>query len=272
MARGIRSQDDKGTSGRTYSAPALEKGFDIIELLAAAPEGLTISEMATRLGRSISEIFRMIIVMERRCWLSKDQDTDRYRVTYRMLELAYRATPARELAQAAAPIMASLANQTRQSCHLVVQHGNRALVVLRQESPGSVGFAIRLGTAVDLVASSSGHVLLTFSSGEQVDNILGDLAFPPGMDEASLRSIMSRIRKRGYETTASARVAGVRDISYPVFGFNGQIVAALTIPFVTFIDGSLRVDFEAARAMLADAAAQISRGLGWTGQSEELAG
>lgn len=273
MARGSRSQNDSGTSGRTYSAPALEKGFDVIELLAAAPEGLTISEMAARLGRSISEIFRMIIVMERRYWLSKDPDTDRYRVTYKVLDLAYRATPAQELAHVAAPIMATLAHQTRQSCHLVVQYGNRALVVLRQESPGSVGFAIRLGTAVDLVASSSGHVLLAFSSEEQFENVLGELPFPPGMDEASLRSIMNRVRKRGYETTASARVAGVRDITYPVFGFNGQIVAALTIPFVTFIDGSLHVDFEAAREMLANASAQISRGLGWSSQkTTELAG
>jgi DNA-binding IclR family transcriptional regulator len=272
MARTPQKSGDVG-SARIYSAPALEKGFDVMELLATAPEGLTISEMATRLGRSISEIFRMIIVMERRYWLHKDPESDRYRVTYKVLDLAYRATPAQELTHVATPVMYSLVHQAQQSCHLVVQYGDRALVVLRQESPGSVGFAVRLGTAVDLVASSSGHVLLAFSEADQLEAMLTALPFPEGMDGSSQRSVIARVRKRGYETTASARVSGVRDISYPVFGFDGRVVAALTIPFVTFIDGSQTVDFEAARGMLNEAARQISQGLGWSpADSADLAG
>src|SRR5581483_2164631 len=77
-----------------YSAPAPEKGFDIIELLAAAPDGLTSSEIAQRLGRSLSEIFRILVVMERRGWLRKNPMSDQYSVSYRVLEHAFRATPA----------------------------------------------------------------------------------------------------------------------------------------------------------------------------------
>src|ERR1044071_6425903 len=87
-----------------YSAPALEKGFDIIELLAAAPDGLTSSEIAQRLGRSLSEIFRILVVMERRGWLRKDPDSGRYRVSYHVLEHAFRATPAQGLGMGAAPV------------------------------------------------------------------------------------------------------------------------------------------------------------------------
>ena len=54
-----------------YSAPALEKGIEIVELLASEAPGLTISEIAARLGRSINEVFRMIIVMQRRGWLQR---------------------------------------------------------------------------------------------------------------------------------------------------------------------------------------------------------
>ena len=81
-----------------YAAPALEKGFDIIELLAAAPDGLTSSEIAQRLGRSLSEIFRILVVMERRAWLRKS--ADRYSVSYRVLEHAFRATPAQSSSSA----------------------------------------------------------------------------------------------------------------------------------------------------------------------------
>ena len=40
----------KGETAR-YSAPALEKGLDLIELLAAEQHGLTQQEIARRLGR-----------------------------------------------------------------------------------------------------------------------------------------------------------------------------------------------------------------------------
>src|SRR5437764_10559179 len=97
-----------------YTAPALEKGFDIIELLVSAPEGLTSSEIAQRLNRSVSEIFRMLVVMERRHWLNKDADNDRYSVSYHVVETALRSTPAQALGASAVPAMYELANATVQ--------------------------------------------------------------------------------------------------------------------------------------------------------------
>src|SRR3954467_1501507 len=93
---------------RDYSAPALEKGIDIIELLAEEETGLTVSEISQQLGRRMSELFRIIVVMERRGWLRKDIDTARYSVTYHVLQLAHRGTPAKSLTVVAAPIMEKL--------------------------------------------------------------------------------------------------------------------------------------------------------------------
>ena len=254
-------RSDGGTRG-SYSAPALEKGFDVVELLATEPAGLTISEIAGRLGLSISQIFRMIVVMERRGWLYKEPGSDRYRVSYKVLELAYRATPAQELAHVATPIMFALSQSSEQSCQLVVRTGPQAIVVQRQESPRPIGLAVRLGTAVDLAASCSGHVLLAFSDPDRLDETLDGLTYPRSLTRAALRKALDAIRARGFETMPSARIEGVRDISYPIFGFNCRVVAALTVPFLTFIDGSQHVTFEALQQQLAGAARKISEGLG----------
>jgi DNA-binding IclR family transcriptional regulator len=245
-----------------YSAPALEKGFDVVELLATDPDGLTISEIASRLGLSISQIFRMIVVMERRGWLYKDGGSDRYRVSYKVLELAYRATPAQELARVATPIMYSLAQASRQSCHLVVQANSKALVLQRQESPGTTVLTVRLGTTVELPTSCSGHVLLAFAKPEELERSLSELTYPSGMTRKELLAALDKVRERGFEMIESTRVAGVRDISFPIFGFNCRIAAALTVPFLTYIDGSQAVDLDGIKEMLRDAARRISEGLG----------
>lgn len=246
----------------TYAAPALEKGFDIIELLAAAPDGLTSSEIAQRLGRSLSEIFRILVVMDRRGWLHKDPESDRYSVSYHVLEHAFRATPVQGLGMVAAPVMYELALKVQQSCHMAVISDTNMVIVLQQESPAHSGFGVRLGAKCQILTSCSSHVLLAFSDAATRDKLLA-AAKPPAAEGRKLRERLKLVAQRGYESKPSSRHVGVHDISYPVFGFDGRIRAALTIPFLRVIDGTEVVDLEDARKMLAAAAEHISRALGW---------
>jgi uncharacterized membrane protein len=69
----VRMKDEP----RKYTAPALEKGLDILELLSRAETGLSQSEIARDLGRSVSEIFRMLVVLEERGYIALEE-ADRY--------------------------------------------------------------------------------------------------------------------------------------------------------------------------------------------------
>jgi len=247
-----------------YAAPALDKAFDIIELLADKPGGALISEMATQLNRSIGELFRIVIVMEKRGFLQKSAETDRYTVAYKILDLAYRATPAQDLTRAAAPQMEALALAVEQSCHLVVPNGGAGLVVARQENPGVRGFALRLGAPIDLIRSCSGHVLLAFSRPDQTDRMLelAQRSRSGPVDRAKLEKTLRKVREQGFDMMSSPITHGVTDISYPVFGFHGDVMAALTIPFLELIDGSQKVGMEETRRLLQGTAERISTSLG----------
>lgn len=255
----------KRTSKAVYAAPALEKGIDILELLASAPDGLTSSEIAQRLGRSLSEIFRILVVMERRNWLHKSPETDRYSVSYRVLENALRAAPVQALSTIAANVMYRLACDIVQSCHVAVVSDATILIVLQQDSPAQSGFSVRLGTHCDPLSTCSGHVLLAFSDAQTVEKVLAALPPTPSARLDAFRARLPIVRERGYEIKSSSRSMGVTDISYPIFGFDGRIRAALTIPFLTVIDGSQQIDIEQARQHLEKAALKISNGLGWFG-------
>ncbi len=245
---------------------ALDKAFDILELLADKPGGALISEMAAQLNRSVGELFRIVIVMEKRGFLQKSPDTDRYTVAYKILDLAYRATPAQDLTRAAAPQMEALALAVEQSCHLVVPNGGFGLVVARQENPIVRGFALRLGAPVDLLRSCSGHVLLAFSPAGSGRTGYGSSQATHeahrGRCSRSWRRDWRKSAEQGFEMMASAITHGVTDMSYPVFGFHGDVMAALTIPFLELIDGSQKVGMEEARQQLQQTARQISRSLG----------
>ena len=47
-----------------YRAPALDKGLDILELLATSSSPMTLTAIVNQLGRSHGELFRMVQVLE----------------------------------------------------------------------------------------------------------------------------------------------------------------------------------------------------------------
>ena len=149
-----------------------------------------------------------------------------------------------------------------QSCHLAVMADDFALIVLQQDSPAHSGFGVRLGTRVHPTRSCSGRVLLAFDAPAQLERTLAAVKISPA-DVKELQVRMNLIRERGYEIRPSVRSMGVTDISYPIFGFDGRIRAALTMPFLTVIDGSHQPDIEHARQHVEQAARKISNSLGW---------
>ena len=255
MAKSSSLSDNMTAKTPIYSAPALEKGFTILELLSEHPGGLTITEMAGKLGLSISEIFRVIMVMERLAWL-KRYSGDRFRVTLRLLEMGFKATPVDDLVQTASPFMRDLSHRIEQSCHLVVRNGDHGMIVYRQQTPGPTAFTVRVGAQLDLEATCSGHVLLAF------DAVNDGPAVKPKALDPSIDLMLRKITARGYELMKSARTVGVTDMSCPIFGGNGVALAALTVPFLQLIDGTQKVTRDEARLVLQETSRQISEELG----------
>ena len=99
---------DEETDTDRYRAPALDKGLDILELLAGVDGGLTQAEIAKRLGRSPNEFYRMLDRLVRRGYVTKI-DGDRYALTLKLFGLAQLHAPVRRLVSYATPLMRELA-------------------------------------------------------------------------------------------------------------------------------------------------------------------
>ena len=67
--RALPTQRQVTTRRSRYPAPALEKGLDILELLASVSQALTHSEIANRLDRTLTEVFRMLVCLEERGYI-----------------------------------------------------------------------------------------------------------------------------------------------------------------------------------------------------------
>jgi len=220
--------------GPGYAVPALEKALDILELLSERREGLTQNQIGAEVGRSASQIFRTLAVLEQRGYIVRERPAGLYYLSMRMFELAHRHPATRGLVQVAVPPMRRLAEAVRQSCNLGVADFGRMIIIAEAESPTPFGFRVRVGGHFVLLGAASGRALLAF----QPDDVLADwlaLSDAAEMDEAVRARLMARlpgIRERGYEETVDGLHSGVTDLAFPVL-VDGRALATLTIPYVS---------------------------------------
>jgi DNA-binding IclR family transcriptional regulator len=249
-----------------YTAPALEKGLDIIELLADSADGLSQHQVAARLGRSVGEIFRMLEVLGRRGWIYRSGGDGTYRLTMRLFELAHRQPQTKRLVAVALPIMNELSRHTRQACHLVVHHDRRILVVAQVDSPEAMGFSVRVGAHFPFrVDRVSALTLTAFQppaiQAEMLRELIENDPAPPA--RATLLRAIHGIARRGFVQSRSATLPGITDICCPILDRSGFAVATLTQPWLRqrYVD----VTVTQARAAQLDAVDRISQGLGREG-------
>jgi DNA-binding IclR family transcriptional regulator len=243
-----------------YRAPALDKGLDIIELLAAAPAALSIAEISEGVGRSRGEIFRMLQVLEERDYIARDEGDGSYAITRRLFRLGMEQPPVKNVVETALPVMHRLAGEIEQSCHLVVPSGEQIVVVARIDPPGDIGLVVRVGHRRPMAQATSGLVLLAWQGDAVRDRWLDIVeAHDDSVERKGLLRRLTKIREKGYASAPSHVVGGVTDLSAPIVE-HGHAVCALTVPFIAR-EGSA-VDMAMTVNTLCKAAADISGELG----------
>jgi len=184
-----------------YTAPALEKGLDILDVLVDTTDGYTLNELSLKLGRTVSEIFRMVVTLERRGYVQGDHN-DRYTLTLKLFEMAHRQQPIRSLTAVALPLLRELANVTRQSCHLSIYHSGRVAVIAQIDSPERWSFGLKVGAVMGLTDTSSGHVLLAFRDEAERERMLASHSRVEGENEVEreqLKRLLDEVRATGHE-------------------------------------------------------------------------
>jgi DNA-binding IclR family transcriptional regulator len=250
--------DDKEVkNGPNYQAPALEKGLDIIELLAQSAAPLSRSDIAKNLGRSVGEIYRMLHQLVCRNYIALVGDS--YVLTTKLFELSQYFPPTQRLLIEATPVMQKLAGDIDQACHLTVYSQGRQIVIAKVDVPSGMGFSVRVGSELDVLVSASGRILLAFQDPEtRAFRIQESSARQADFDPPALSATLDKIAKRGFEAAPSGQVRGLFAISFPVLDVRGHALAALTVPYADRIDQTGRKSQKDVEAILGIAARHLT--------------
>jgi DNA-binding IclR family transcriptional regulator len=226
-----------------YAAPALAKGLDILELLAAAAAPLSSRAIAEQLGRSKAEIFRMVYVLVERGYLARDTN-DRLHLTNRLFELGIRTPRPRQLVEVAVPVMERLAERTGQSVHLVVVNRGETVVIATTTGSADISFGLRLGYRRPALEATSGLLILAFQPVAIQQRMIAESNVEQDItpDEPALRRTLEAICRDGSRVSESRDVVGVTDIGVPILGSDGRAIASIVVPHLRRHGVTVQID------------------------------
>jgi DNA-binding IclR family transcriptional regulator len=174
----------------------VDKSLWLVQALAERP--LTLSELIEGTGLSRATVHRLAVALERHGLLRRTND-GRFALGLHLVALGRAATEQFPLAEAAAPALSRLRDDTGESVQLYVADGNQRVCIAALESPHGLRTIVPLGAALPLDRGSAGRAL----SGE--------------------------VSRAGWVDTVGEREPGVASVSAPVHDSGGSVVAAVSV-------------------------------------------
>lgn len=230
-----------------YQAPALDKGLDILEYLSSQSIPLSQTEIATGIDKSPNEIYRMLMSLESRGYILRDEVSGKYRLSLKLFHLSHRHSPVDELRKAAQYPLEELANTIMQSCHLSILYMNQVMVILHAKSPGPIALSIEEGNLFPLPLTASGKVLLAYMPDAEKEIVLNGNEIYKAYSEKEQKKFLSslnEIRTKGAYIRTSDLAAGVIDVSVPIGKGSKGLIACLTVSSLTALNVNKDIDNE----------------------------
>jgi IclR family KDG regulon transcriptional repressor len=238
---------------------------------AFADGGLGVVRLAELVSREKSQVSRGLRALADAGLVERDPSTRLYRLSWRLFTLALRAGDAR-LLEAAPRLLAEAVERLGERINLCVREGPEVLTVLSESPPRTIRTAGWVGRLVSAHCTASGRALLHDHSLEELERVfagieLEQLAPNTIRTVAELYARIEEDRTRGYALADEEFEIGLVAAGAPVRGFQGRIVACISLSAPKF---RFAAQLDDAGRELKSVAEQVSSLLGWQTEATSL--
>ena len=239
--------------------------LDTLEFIAQQQGSVGVTELARAFETTKSRMHRHLQTLMTAGYLVRDPQTERYRVSARLVALGQAVSEGFEFAQAAREVTRELRDKLGHAVVLSQTEDEGIRVVSLMPSRSSVEIGVKPGSVLAFHASAQGKISLAFGAPSLAQRVLaGELpmntAYTIG-DAGRLQTEIELTLKRGWAAAPNESVIGLNALAAPVFDALGHFAGTIAIvDSIQFIAENPSV---AQVREITEAAAQISRNLGY---------
>ncbi|MDT8860353.1 IclR family transcriptional regulator [Alkalihalobacillus sp. MEB130] len=248
---------------------SIERAMKILELLSKKPKGLGVTEIHNELELPTTTIHRILSTLAKYNVVVKESDTDKYSLGLYLLHLTSSILENMDIRMVARPFLEELRDETNEVIHLCIHEEGEAVYIDKVENTQKIRISSQVGYRALMHCTGVGKALLAGMSEESVREIINKKGLPKFTettitDYEVLIDHLKIIRERGYSIDELEHEENIRCIAAPIFDFQGEVIAGISIAGPSSRVTRERVERELVPIIL-EKSKRISEALGYKG-------
>lgn len=240
------------------------KALRTLDIVASSQSDLSIQDVADQLKTDKITAYRMLVTLHNAGYLVKNEETKRYRLSYKIVSLCRNLLAENEVTNLIMRTLKELSQKTQETLHYSVLDGHEAVLIHRVKGSQLVNVDFQIGDRSPLHCTSIGKVLLAFQEPSIIDRVvdagLARFASNTIVDPEAFRRELRKIRMEGYALDDHEFADNMRCIAVPVFENGGVVRSGISI---SGPDSRLTIEkLYELKTSLMEASSTLSRQLG----------
>ncbi|MDZ5472028.1 IclR family transcriptional regulator [Bacillus sp. 31A1R] len=219
---------------RENMVKSVSRALDIITLVGMKKGGLGVTEIAKQIDINKSSVYRILSTLVQYGYIEQDQETGKYKLGYKFLEVSSRLLESIDLRTEAKPLLQELGKYTNEVIHLVVYDQGEVVYIEKLEGNETLRMHSKVGKRAPIHCTAVGKSIIAHFPSNEVIDILERKGMPMHTDKTivNIDTFMEElisVRQRGYALDLEENEYGITCIAVPIFDHLGKAVAAVSI-------------------------------------------
>jgi IclR family transcriptional regulator, acetate operon repressor len=206
---------------------AVDRAARLLAEVVHSTDPMTFTGLSAATGLAKSTTSRLLLALERNGLVRRD-DHGRFLPGEMFVSFAWRGGAEAGLIAVAQPFLEKLGKASGETVNLGVTSNGMVEQIAQVDSTFLIGGTNWVGMSVPLHCSALGKVLLAFGAAV-LPSRLERRTDKTITNEAALKANLATVRARGYAVTDEELEPGLMAIAAPVYGYDGAVVAALSV-------------------------------------------
>jgi DNA-binding IclR family transcriptional regulator len=221
------------TNSRQF-VESLNRGLKLLKRVSESTSPMSLSELASMDGLSISTIQRLTYTLHQLGLLDRDPRTKKFKIGPEMITMSFSVINKLTLTKVAYPHMLHLRNQINEVVCLGVLSGGEVVFIETMKTQRLLNINTDRGVRMSIHNTSTGKVLLAFLPDSEMSTVLDEISFEKVTKNTittaiELKALFPKIREQGFATAIDESVTGLGAVSAVIRGNDGLVRGALTI-------------------------------------------
>lgn len=213
---------------------SIEKTIKLIEIMKTKNNGIGINDLSKICNMPISTTHRILSVLEKHGYIIQSNDTKKYKLGLKFLEISRHILESLDLRKQAAPFLTDLMLKTNETVHLSILDENEIVFIDRVESQQSIRAISNIGMRAYPHLVASGKAILAFLPENELKTILSKIKFEEWLpnsikDVETLIKELESVKMLGFAIDDEEHQKGGRCVAAPIFNYNGRVIAAVSV-------------------------------------------